>query len=100
MEKSYDGVDFGASDWEKSSAWTDEGEHEAWRKMSMPERFKHVNGVRRKLAWFVTQQEADMESGLQPDARNDKLPDDIRSFLQEHQLRHIPHFLTIVKCFF
>ena len=84
-------ADWGETDAEDESVWTDEEEHAAWREMSLEERFKHVNAIKRKIAWYALQQEADIESGLQPEARNDKLPPDILDYLHQHQLMHISH---------
>ena len=87
------------TDDEKSSVWTDEEEHEAWRSMSIEDRFKHVKVMKRKLAWYASQQEEDLQSGLQPGAQNENLPRDIITFLEEHQLRHLSH-LSVIKGFF
>ena len=87
------------SDDEKSSVWTDEEEHGAWRSMSIEDRFKHVKLMKRKLAWYASQQEEDLQSGLQPGAQNENLPRDIITFLEEHQLRHLSH-LSVIKGFF
>ena len=56
--------------------------------MSIAERFKHLSVLKRKMAWYATQAEADLESGLQPEASVEHLPDDIKMFLTEHNLRH------------
>ena len=79
------------NDDDKSSVWTDEEEHANWRKMSIADRFKDLRIVKRKLAWYAEQAGADIEGGLQPGARNDKLPQDILDLLHEHQLRHLSH---------
>ena len=85
-------ADFGDdTDSEEESVWTDEEEHKAWRRMTIEERLKNVKNMKRKFIWFSQQQEADNESALQPEARNDKLPHDILQYLQKHQLRHISH---------
>ena len=59
---------------DEKSVWTDEEGHEAWVKMSIEERFGHLGIVKRKLAWFTTRAEADIDGGLQPDI---KIPKDI-----------------------
>ena len=84
-------ADWGDTDSEEESVWTDEEEHKAWRRMTIEERLKNVKNMKRKFIWFSQQQEADNESALQPEARNDKLSPDILEYLQQHQLRHISH---------
>ena len=76
---------------DKSSVWTDEDEHVLWKAMTLPQRFKHVNASRRKLAWHVEAQTASLQDGLQPEAQNDQLPADMLCFLQECNLMKLSH---------
>ena len=55
--------------------------------MTIDKRFKRLNVLKSKMEWYTKQAEADLESGLRPDARNDNLPDDIKDFLEQHQFR-------------
>ena len=86
-------VDYGrqSDEEDKSSVWTDEDEHVLWKAMTLPQRFKHVNSMRRKLAWHVEAQTASLQDGLQPEAQNDQLPADMLCFLQECNLMKLSH---------
>ena len=74
---------------DKSSARTDEGEHEAWGKMSVEDIKKHFSVGKRKHVGFDNRaRKASRHDGLQPDIQ---IPADILEFLDKHQLGHLSH---------